>query len=244
MTANPSPEELLGELARLREETRTRRHGYWFPLVVFGLGVCAASASYVSVQIPDFLLACDQTTGYLCGSTSVTPSFVTAMTYWTLLLLAASVATGLWYPWHAEATGVATRVSASIWLWVLGTVVGVGLTVALTTWIAVHSADLPWLRQVAGPLRHGFGPMLGIAIGFAVLSWLERSRALLAITTAFLGVVLVGSAESTPNIASNVVSFFNKDLGPAIGTAAVIAVPGLVLLISGLIILATETRRS
>ena len=40
--------ELLGDLSRLRRRTRLARHGYWFPLVLFGVLGCAAAPLYLA----------------------------------------------------------------------------------------------------------------------------------------------------------------------------------------------------
>jgi hypothetical protein len=41
------PAGLLGEMAALRRRTRTARHAYWFPLVLFGLLTCLSAPFYV-----------------------------------------------------------------------------------------------------------------------------------------------------------------------------------------------------
>ena len=40
--------ELLGDLTRLRRRARLARHGYWFPLVLFGVLGCAAAPLYLA----------------------------------------------------------------------------------------------------------------------------------------------------------------------------------------------------
>src|ERR1035438_6339375 len=43
---SPEPQTVLSELAAVRRRTRSARHAYWFPLVLFGLLICAAAPLY------------------------------------------------------------------------------------------------------------------------------------------------------------------------------------------------------
>src|ERR1035438_1753259 len=56
-TGSSEPAELLGELAVVRRRTRSARHAYWFPLVLFGLLTCAAAPLYVSAAEPPYASA-------------------------------------------------------------------------------------------------------------------------------------------------------------------------------------------
>ncbi len=42
-----SQSELLGEMEALRRRARVTRHGYWFPLVLFGVLTCASVPFYI-----------------------------------------------------------------------------------------------------------------------------------------------------------------------------------------------------
>jgi hypothetical protein len=46
------PGRLLADMAGLRRQTRAARHGYWFPLVLFGLLTCGAAPLYVAAAAP------------------------------------------------------------------------------------------------------------------------------------------------------------------------------------------------
>jgi DNA-binding transcriptional ArsR family regulator len=201
----PGPEGVLSELRRFRDEARTRRHAYWFPLIIFGLTVCACSATYINIPISPDLLACNR--GGIECEIWINAGPWTQGLAWACLLLAAVLATALWYRWHAHVTGIGTRVRASVLVWVAAIVVGIGVTLAAVASVAEVPLDL----------RQGTGPMLAVAAGFAVLTWLERSRLLLFVTVAYTLLVLPSMHDGSVREANQLLNGIwtdNNSLGP------------------------------
>ena len=85
------PGELLGDLSRLRRRTRVARHGYWFPLVLFGVLGCAAAplylASAASVPAGSATYQAGNTGPLLLGGMSIGRNGFYIGWYWTVALV-------------------------------------------------------------------------------------------------------------------------------------------------------------
>lgn len=136
------PRGLLVELAAMRKRTRADRHGYWLPLLLFGLITLGATPFYVpklcvdSGQDPELVQphvcswsSADQhwlynwlhPTGQMSGPTFGFYPNVTADIYWIIALLCGYLAVVRWYRWRAAQVGVETptRVYAQVTIFML-----------------------------------------------------------------------------------------------------------------------------
>jgi uncharacterized membrane protein len=174
----PNAQELLGDLASLRDRTRADRHGYAFPLFLFAGLVLLAPLVYVPAE-----LVYDEYGGIQFDGGPF-PQFVPLFTnpvefpglvgwYWVLTIVLGLAATGWWYRRRAARLGVETDTRIAfvaagaafagflIWQPVLDTIaqhVGRG--------IRLYSA--PWLNL---PIL--FGSAL---LATAVLAWTVRPQ--------------------------------------------------------------------
>jgi hypothetical protein len=203
---SPEPGELLGELAAVRRRTRSARHAYWFPLVLFGLLIGASAPLYVSAAEPRFAIYIGSAGSAvrgglpafgglsLLGGSLVAGSSFYIGWYWLVALVGGYLLTLLWYRWHARRVGVQTPARGYL-------ITGVVLTV-----LAVL---LPPLSRLVPPLGwlwpgdlwiRGTFAFLIIAAGLWVLARAERSLALVITAAVYTGVALLASLYNVENI--------------------------------------------
>jgi hypothetical protein len=192
------PERLLGELAELRRRTRATRHGYWFPLILFGLLTCGAAPLYVAAAAMPARSGV-YTVGagplLLSGMPAGTSSFSVGW-YWALALVGGYLLTLLWYRWHASRSGVWTPARGYL-------ITGVALTVlaliipSLTG--LLHFPQGLWLPLGDVWIR-GTLAFLIIAAGLWALARAERSRALAVIALVYTGAALLSSLYNIENV--------------------------------------------
>lgn len=107
--------ELLGAMKVLRHQVRAARHGYWFPLALFGVLTCASIPFYVRpapVAGPGGVTIVSAATSWpLLGGDPVLAGSGGLAFYWMAALLG-GLLPQLWYWWHAQRVGVATRARA------------------------------------------------------------------------------------------------------------------------------------
>jgi hypothetical protein len=196
--------DLLSEMKALRRRARATRHAYWFPLILFGLLICAA--------VPFYILPSDQAGGagvtrggpplpVLGGFAGLTVQRYLGY-YWVAALLAGLLLTLLWYRRNARRVGLQTPARGFV------------ITVAVLTVLAVV---IPLLSQVRSPhwlswlqyvhvlwpgdlVLRGTFPFVIIAVGLWVLAWAERSRALAVIAAVYTATALLSSLYNTENI--------------------------------------------
>lgn len=233
-----TPAAVLSQVRELRQGARTDRHAYWFPLVVFGLLVCAAAPMYVRF---------DQETGasfvtlspwlaVLGGDTPFGSSSAVRGVYWLSTLIIGAVTTALWYAWHARIAGVATRARGSVLAWILGPIALFALV-----WVASYFLISLWPLTIRGT-----SALLVIASGLAVLSRVERSRALAAITVVYTIVACLSVFYDPENLLYRVYHWFGvKDQNMPFEFAAIVVplAPGAILLLCGLGALIRDLRR-
>jgi hypothetical protein len=192
------PGRLLADLARLRRQARTARHGYWFPLVLFGLLTCGAAPLYVVAAAPHDLSGAYATgrgplllSGFLPGGDGFYIGW-----YWAAALVGGYLLTVVWYRWRARRAGLATPARSYL-------IIGVVLT-ALVLVIPPLTMAVPALSWVWMPFGdvwiRGTLAFLIIAIGLWVLARAERSRALAAIALVYTGAALLSSLYNVENI--------------------------------------------
>ncbi len=213
------PRAALADVARLRARTQQDRGAWWFPLVLFGVLVLAATPLYWSVPPDDqaisdpFVLALVAAFG---GVFTAHPLAIAV--YWLVALTVGFVGSGLWYRRHAHRVGLRRPVVAFV-------VTGLAVTMALLLFHNVPYLNLPLFYLSV----RGTSSITIIAVGLFVLARLERSRGLLVFALAFLAVAVL---VSTYNV-ENLVVRSGVPFGDWTGATPVL-VPGLVLLIGGL----------
>jgi hypothetical protein len=192
--AGVSPAVLLDDVSALRRRTRTDRHAYWFPLLLFGVLTLAALPLYVdkSFACPDGEVCAVGSTRGRVALDAIGGSIIAGNAalgwYWLGALLGGGLATVWWYRWHARRRGVQGRVGVAV----LAGLVGVAaLLVAGLTWFT------PYLGVVSG---HGTAAFLAIALGLLALAWLERSVGLAVIAVAYSGAALIAMLYDVDNL--------------------------------------------
>lgn len=232
------PNHVLAQMRELRQSARVARHAYWFPLLVFGLLVCAAAPMYIRdrpVGADGFYVSSSIWLEVLGGMDSFgSPPDVRAW-YWVAVVVLGALATSLWYSWHARMTGVATRARGSVLAWILGPVCLLALV-----WAASYFLVSLWPLTIRGT-----SALLVIAAGLAVLSRVERSRVLSVITAVFTFAAALSVFYDPENLLYRVFGWFgteDKDMPFSVAPIVVPLVPGAVLLLSGLAVLTRDLR--
>jgi hypothetical protein len=184
-----TPAELLDELASLRERTRSARHAYWFPLILFGLLTVGSIPFYVQPLTrppcppegcPPFNeLALRMLGPFTALGGQVAPHPTALAGYWLGALVGGYLATFLWYRRHARRVGVAIRSTTYL-------VVGMATLLGY----AVVAVPYLWLVQIRGR-----GAYLIIAAGLLVLVVQERSRMFTAIVLTYVATALVANTD-------------------------------------------------
>ena len=218
-----------------RPADRPARHGYWFPLLLFG-GLAALS-------LPLSVLASPRSaTSYAMLTREIYPTVTQAMYfgggfasgpfpfplgwYWVGVLLSGLLITAAWYRWRDRRTGRSTPLRGYL---VTGLVLAV-VTAALPllawgTPISVASLGLNAWSWLDSLWRLGTFALLAIGVGLAILARAGRSRALGAMTAVYFAAVgLAGwlALQQPPML-------------PVLGYADPgVGLPAAVLLLSGL----------
>jgi hypothetical protein len=188
--------ELLADVQRLRRRTRLARHGYWFPLLVFGLLALGALPLFrypsLADQVGPGSYATDQppwirgvTTG---GQFLADPAALSL--YWLIAIPLGYVATVAFYRYHARRSGVASR---------LRPYVATGL--ALLAALLLLAGGATGLIVVPGDLVvRGLAPLLTVPIALLMLARIERSWAVAAVACGVGLVALVANLYDIENL--------------------------------------------
>jgi hypothetical protein len=213
----PEPEELLGELAAMRRRTRSARHAYWFPLVLFGILTCAAAPLYVSsANPPTGIYSSGGGPIVLGGMPGGGRGFYLGW-YWLVALVGGYLLTVLWYRWHARRAGVQTPARGYL-------VTGVVLTVLVLALPPLSRIvpRLDWLWPGDLWVRGTFAFLI-IAAGLCVLAWAERSVALVFTASLYTGAALLVSLYNVENV------LFRLGWNPGPGDLPLTVLPGVLL---------------
>ena len=191
-----TPQQLLSSAQDLTRRVRRARRGTWFPLVLLGLVVIAATPFYRIGSHPS--ITCGPVTAApgpggavqkVCLIALGWPVFI----YWAVaLVLAYAVITGF-YLLRARRRGVGARILP----YVLAGIAGLVLDAAL--WPVQQHLDKAYLRshsQAALLAGHGLDPLLAIGLALLVLAWVERNWALLVFAAGYLAAALLPSLYS------------------------------------------------
>ncbi|MCK7627039.1 hypothetical protein MUU72_28750 [Streptomyces sp. RS10V-4] len=191
-----TPQEVLASLGDLTRRVRSAQRGTWFPLLLLGAltlgGILVGRFTFKaeSVSCPTG----DAAAG--AGCTLITQG---SPVYWTLGLAFAYAATAFFYIRRSRNRGVGTPVRP----YILTGIALVGLVAATTFWSIRQGMVQPgatvdfWglhLDPASGVtmfLERLTGPAAAVGLPLLVLSWVERSRALLLLTVVYLAIELV-----------------------------------------------------
>jgi hypothetical protein len=231
--------DALEEAKNWRSRTRAVRHGYWFPLVMFGLLTLAAAPLFWVKETslcPHGEVTC---TGSVTGGPLGNPFAQSPLNvelgrwislYWVLMVPLGYVATVFYYRQRARRTGVAGRVwpavivGLALWVLILGSFESRG-------WL--HLPGHPtWGFPVPILLLQGRGldPLLVIGIGVGILAWLERSWASAVFAAMFFALALLANLYDL----QNQVYRLGWHLPAGAGYLPNVVLPGLFLLAGGI----------
>jgi hypothetical protein len=232
---------LLNDVRRLRRQTKTARHAYWLPLLLFGLLTCGSAPFYIQPTANCPASAIGQVgpgyhavhvarhgacAGSVRGSVYL-PGFggflgngwrVYLALYWVLAIAAGLTATYVWYRRRGRQVGLVTPARGFL---ITGVVVSLLVLV------------LPTVGLVPGDLViRGTLPLLIIAAGLWTLARAERSRALLVVAAVYTGTALLASLYNIENV------LFRLGWNPApdqwqLTSLPNVLLPALVLLAAG-----------
>jgi hypothetical protein len=223
MTESTSPAELIGEMRSLRKQTSIARRAYWLPLLIFGVLIAASLPLYVISLQPGVTVAVAAPPALSFLGSGWQPFAVGSHwigLYWFVATQVGIVATALWYRWRGNRIGLRTPARAFL---VIGiSAVEIGLVVSLVA------------PQIGVPLFgdlfiRGTFPLVLLAVPLAVLTWMERSPALAAVTAAYTALALVASFYNVENI------LFRLGWTPTLSLVRLpnVALPALLLLLAG-----------
>jgi hypothetical protein len=240
---SPEPGEVLRELAAVRRRTRSARHAYWFPLVLFGVLTCAAAPLYVSAATPAAgtkgatitgIAALDGAPTVLGGMPIGRSGFYLGW-YWLVALVGGYLLTLVWYRRHARKIGLETPARGYIATGVVLTVL-----VALLPLLSRFVPFLGWLWPGDLWIRGTFAFLI-IAAGLWILARAERSAALVITAAVYTGAALLVSLYNVENL------LFRMGWNPGHGDWSLTVLPGVllpavVLLVAGLAAFVAQRR--
>lgn len=226
-----TPVELLAEMDALRQRARADRHGYWFPLLLFGVLTVAAAPLYVVAQhvVAQHVVAqpygtADPTGGEVPGGALYTYEPVSghAGRYWLAALIAGGLLTVWWYRLRGRRIGPQGA----------GLVAVAAAAIAVAAGAVLGFTPLGWLSW---PLDRGYAATLVIAAGLIGLTLVERSPVLTAITAVYTCAALLANGYNVENV------LFRLGWDPFIAhpdqarftSLPNLLLPGLVLLLAG-----------
>jgi hypothetical protein len=242
-TPGADPGELLSDLSRLRRRTRTARHGYWFPLLLFGVLTAAAAPLYLaaaSVPATSGSYQVANTGPMLLSGLSPGPDGFYIGWYWTVALVIGFLLTVLWYRRRARQAGVRTPARGYLITGIVLTVLAVVLPPLsrYAWWLAILWAPIgdAWVRGTFG--------FLIIAAGLWVLVRAERSRGLAVIALIYTAAALLSSLYNIENVLFRL--GWNPGNSPSawsLSTLPDVLLPAAVLLVAGLSAFFVQRRR-
>jgi hypothetical protein len=183
--AHDAPRELLASTQALTRRVRSAQRGTWFPLLLLG------AITLLSIPVLRYGHRVFRCTNVRVGSL-LRGCFVYSgawVIYWPVALVLAYGAIAAFYVARSRRRGVGTPIRPYI---VIGVVVAL-----LVTLVAVWEFRDPFgalqqqLLRPSSIARVFTAPLSAIGLGLLVLAWVERSRALLVFTLAYLVVVVV-----------------------------------------------------
>lgn len=196
MPSPGTPHEVLADLGDLTRKVRAAQRGTWFPLLLLGLltlgGILVSHFTLTVETVP-----CPVTAP--AAGTGCTLIRQGSPVYWPVGLALAYAATAFFYVRRSRKRGVGTRIRP----YILTGIVLVGMASATAFWSLRQGVVQPgdqidfWglhLDPASGVtqfIERLAGNAMAVGLPLLVLSWVERSLALLLLTAAYLAVELV-----------------------------------------------------
>lgn len=189
MTSQPvpapsDPRQLLAATQDLIRRVRREQRGAWFPLLVFAVVTFAATPfdRYGGYHATHCAYIRDSHgTGDVCTRYSAS-----AQWYWPVALMLAYAAISWFYLHRSHRLGIGTRVRP----YLLAGVALLLLVTAFGVWADAHPVfRIESIGQYGPPavlLYRVANPACAIGLALLLLAWIERSRALLAVTCVYL----------------------------------------------------------
>ncbi|MEU1631023.1 hypothetical protein ABZ746_38445 [Streptomyces sp. NPDC020096] len=211
MPSPDTPHEVLASLGDLTRRVRAAQRGAWFPLLLFGvltLGGILVDRFTFSVQTVTTCPAIPGSAGTVPTSCTITRQG--SWVYWTLGIALVYATTSYFYIRRSRSRGVGTPVRP----YVLAGIGLVALVAATAFWGTRHGTPPPgapldlWglhLDPAAGLtqfLERFTGEAASVGLPLLVLSWVERSRALLLFALAYLAIELAPITTGWAGIAA------------------------------------------
>jgi hypothetical protein len=176
------PHQLLSNARGLAHRVRKAQRATWFPLLVLAAVTFAAIPTYRYGGQHDFGTC--PATGPGPAACVIYPN--TEFVYWPAALVLAYAMIAAFYIRRSRAQGIETRVRPYA---IAGIIIAVALTAAVFWELRNPSGGSPFgQHSLAGRLTT---PTCAIGLALLILAWVERNRALLLLTLAYLTVVLV-----------------------------------------------------
>jgi hypothetical protein len=207
MAAAPdSPREVLAGLGDLNRKVLAAQRGAWFPLLLFGVltvgGILVDHATFNARAVP-----CPAGHGPGGVATDCVLTRQGSAVFWSLGHLLAYATIAFFYLRRSRGRGVGTQIRPYV-LCGIGIAVLFGVT---AFWANAHLSTPPatidfWgLRLQPGAgltmvLERFTGEAVSVGVPLLVLSWVERSRALLLFALAFLVIELTPIGTGWPPI--------------------------------------------
>ena len=137
---------LLGDVKRLRRQTRSARHAYWLPLVLFGLLTCASVPFYIRPLQPGGASGFGVPAFYVRGFAGFTGQGWREYLalYWLVAIAAGLTLTFLWYRRHGRQVGLVTPARGFLMT---------GVIVSLLALVLSAVGSLPGTWSSAAPCR-------------------------------------------------------------------------------------------
>jgi hypothetical protein len=255
----PDAGELLGAVERVSKEARRARHGYWFPLLLFGLTILGALPFYyysIGHYRGEVVNLGGGITGQVVngGGAGFLDRFGLsgfpgqhpwgAAVYWLIAVPSAYVLVAFYYVVRARRTGLRGR----IWPYLVAGLVLFALLLATAPGILLlfHAPEwmVSWQNQIGDLYIRGLTPVLVISLSFFVLARLERSKALLWIAIAFIPVALLANLYNISNAFYRIWTPYKPHHWIVPDWAANLAVAGGFLVFVGLVSGLVARRRS
>jgi hypothetical protein len=227
---NAQAVELLGTVRRVSRDARHVRHGYWFPLLLFGVIILGALPFYrytladhsASLTARDAAGPIDR---IALGGFPAAHAWGATL-FWLVAIPAGTAAVVAFYAVRARRTGVQGRV----WPFVVAVLLLFAVLIVTAPGISIV-LHAPWLSswRPIFVFQYGLMPVLVVSLGLFLLARLERSWGLFAISLAFFGVAALANTYYMSN------AFYRLDHWIVPDWAANIAVAGGFLVFTGLV---------
>jgi hypothetical protein len=182
--------QLLSTTEALTRRVRKAQRATWFPLLLLGLVVAAATPVY---RFSHGHVGCALSTAP--GGARSETCFIAygwpVLVYWMVALVLAYVVIAVFYALRARRRGVGTRILSYV-------VAGIaGLILVAFVWPLQQHLSLQSHYQAALAV-HGLDPLLAIGLALLVLAWVERNLALLVYSVGYLAAALLANYSGIP----------------------------------------------